>query len=136
MSCARFTTDNLRTAFDFVLQFCCHRVSALHFKADILLILLVSFPFSVFNRQWAAVQSVRSILVCRRVWRRPWWGVVPAYQDRLKAGAAIMIPPRQPAVISKFLREFFIGSSVRRVFRCRRMFCGPLYPSGLSRRSR
>jgi len=77
MSCARFTTDNLRTAFDFVLQFCCHRVSALHFKADILLILLVSFPFSVFNRQWAAVQSVRSILVCRSVWRRPWLGSRP-----------------------------------------------------------
>ena len=77
MSCARFTTDNLRTAFDFVLQFCCHRVSALHFKADILLILLVSFPFSVFNRQWAAVQSVRSILVCRSVWRRPSLGSRP-----------------------------------------------------------
>jgi hypothetical protein len=40
-----------------------------------------------------------------------------------------MIPPRQPAVISKVRREFFIGSSVRRVFRRRRMLYGSLYTS-------
>ena len=44
-----------------------------------------------------------------------------------------MIPLRQPAVISKFLREFFIGSSIRRVFRCLRMFYGRYTPPASQR---